>query len=211
MIPMIAASTGARLRPSASPAAWPSTTTSTFSWTPAPTESPPATPFPSARRPDPQAGRAAACAADLRAPAWRRRFQDAGEWHFVVGIGDQGFGIKCACPLALIRNPIDPDSHPDPHFPIPMIHLIDDADNAGVGGNLGRMERKRSSLPRTKNTISPTPAPAASTATSVLPTARPSGARGCSTMSLMPCRLLSFRVTTTLPMTFASCIWFRAA
>ena len=78
-MPMIAASTGAPLRPSASPAARPSITTSTFSCTPAPTESTASSAVPrglSSRR---QAGRAAAWR--LRtwgASVWRRRCRRRG-------------------------------------------------------------------------------------------------------------------------------------
>src|SRR5687767_1249640 len=64
---------------------------------------------------------------------------------------------------------------------------------------------KLASLPRTKNTVSPTPAPTASTATSVRPTAVPSAVIGCTTRSVRLARFSSLRVTTTLPMTLASC------
>ena len=70
---------------------------------------------------------------------------------------------------------------------------------ASAGTSVG-WNGKLASLPRTKNTVSPTPAPTASTATSVRPAALPSAAIGCSTSSVRPCRLSSLRVTTTLPM-----------
>src|SRR6267142_6330341 len=76
---------------------------------------------------------------------------------------------------------------------------------ASVGTSVG-WNGKLASLPRTKKTVSPTPAPTASTATSVRPAFDPSAAIGCRTISLMPVRFSSFRVVTTSPMTFASCI-----
>src|SRR5918995_2447404 len=75
---------------------------------------------------------------------------------------------------------------------------------ASVGTSVG-WKGKLASLPRTKKTVSPTPAPAASTATSVRPAAVPSAAIGCSTSSFSPVRFSSLWVTTTSPTTFASC------
>src|SRR5688572_21301912 len=75
---------------------------------------------------------------------------------------------------------------------------------ASVGTSVG-WNGKLASLPRTKNTVSPTPAPTASTATSVRPTALPSAAIGCSTSSVLFARFSSLRVTMTSPMTLASC------
>src|SRR5688500_3331 len=75
---------------------------------------------------------------------------------------------------------------------------------ASAGTSVGK-NGKLASLPRTKNTVSPTPAPTASTATSVRPTAVPSAAIGCSTSNVRLARFSSLRVTTTLPMTLASC------
>src|SRR5262245_20323953 len=79
---------------------------------------------------------------------------------------------------------------------------------ASVGTSVG-WNGNDASLPRTKNTVSPTPAPTASTATSVRPTGLPSGASGCSTINLMPCSASSLCVTTMSPMTLASCMLLR--
>ena len=59
---------------------------------------------------------------------------------------------------------------------------------ASTGGSAGR-NGNDASWPRTKNTCSPTPAPIASAATSVRPTGVRSGRIGCRTSSLWPCEL----------------------
>src|SRR5258707_13313206 len=76
---------------------------------------------------------------------------------------------------------------------------------ASTGGSAG-WNGKLASLPRTKNTSSPMPAPIASTATSGRPAGWRSAASGCTSISLIPTRFSSFRVATTAPMTRASCI-----
>src|SRR5687767_8124457 len=75
---------------------------------------------------------------------------------------------------------------------------------ASAGTSFG-YHGKKASLPRTKKTVSPTPAPIESSATSARPTAAPSAPIGCTTSSVMPSRFGSLRVMTTSPMTFASC------
>src|SRR5688500_6497722 len=67
---------------------------------------------------------------------------------------------------------------------------------ASAGTSVG-INGKLASFPRTKNTISPTPAPTASTATSVRPTGPPSAPIGCRTSSVRSRRFSSLRVTTT--------------
>src|SRR5262245_34742752 len=76
---------------------------------------------------------------------------------------------------------------------------------ASVGGSSGR-NGKEASRPRTKKTCSPTPAPTASTATSVRPAGVLSGATGWRTNSLWLASAGSFSVETTSPMTRASCM-----
>src|SRR6267142_428925 len=76
---------------------------------------------------------------------------------------------------------------------------------ASTGGSAG-WNGKLASLPRTKNTSSPTPAPTASTATNGRPAGSPSGVSGWTMSSVMPARLSSLRVITTSPITRASCI-----
>src|SRR5690349_16110533 len=73
-------------------------------------------------------------------------------------------------------------------------------DSAGRNGN-------DASLPRTKNTCSPTPAPTASAATSVRPTACRSGVTGWRINSLWPTSCKSFMVATTSPSTRAICMF----
>src|SRR5688572_26106407 len=64
---------------------------------------------------------------------------------------------------------------------------------------------KLASLPRTKNTVSPTPAPTESTATSVRPASWPSAPIGWRMSSLVLSKPGSLRVATTSPITRASC------
>ena len=99
------------LRPSASPAARPSMTISTFSCTPAPTrvhgEQRRAARL--CRRASPAAPAAAWRPRTSGASAWRRRFRRRGQRHGCIGSS---------------------------------VPVIDDADDAGVGRHLGRVERK---------------------------------------------------------------------
>src|SRR5262249_52308242 len=76
---------------------------------------------------------------------------------------------------------------------------------ASTGGCTG-WNGKLASLPRTKNTSSPTPAPTASTATSGRPAGCRSAVSGCTSSSLIPVRFSSFRVATTSPITRANCM-----
>src|SRR5688572_3210819 len=76
---------------------------------------------------------------------------------------------------------------------------------ASTGTSVG-WKGKLASLPRTKKTVSPTPAPTASTATSVRPAALPSAASGCRMSSVLDARFSSLRVITTSPITLASCM-----
>src|SRR6185503_12789962 len=76
---------------------------------------------------------------------------------------------------------------------------------ASTGGSAG-WHGKLASLPRTKNTRSPTPAPTESTATMGRPTSSPSAPIGCTSSSLMLSRLGSLMVATTAPITRAICI-----
>src|SRR5918993_9496 len=70
--------------------------------------------------------------------------------------------------------------------------------SAGSNGN-------DASRPRTKNTISPTPAPTASAAMRVRPAGCLSGASGWRMSSFSAASCGSFRVATTSPITRASC------
>src|SRR5687767_9670702 len=76
---------------------------------------------------------------------------------------------------------------------------------ASVGTSVGK-NGKLASLPRTKNTVSPTPAPTESTATSGRPTSFPSTPIGCTSSSVVPSNAGSLRVATTSPITRASCM-----
>ena len=67
------------------------------------------------------------------------------------------------------------------------------------------MKRERASLPRTKNTVSPTPAPTLSTATSARPTAAVGGDR-LDHQQLDPGNRASLCVETTAPTTRARCM-----
>ena len=64
---------------------------------------------------------------------------------------------------------------------------------ASTGGSAG-WNGKLASLPRTKNTSSPTPAPTESTATSGRPAGLASGVSGWTMSSVMPARFSSLRV-----------------
>src|SRR5262245_47480446 len=77
--------------------------------------------------------------------------------------------------------------------------------HASVGVSAGR-NGKDASRPRTKNTCSPTPAPTASSATSVRPAACRSGMIGCKIRSLWPVSAGSLSVETTSPTTRAICM-----
>src|SRR5436190_11286802 len=76
---------------------------------------------------------------------------------------------------------------------------------ASAGTSIG-CHGKPASLPRTKNTVSPTPAPTESTATSGRPTSAPSAPIGCTSISLRLSKLGSLMVATTSPITRASCM-----
>src|SRR3989338_5190361 len=78
---------------------------------------------------------------------------------------------------------------------------------ASTGGSAGE-NGKLASLPRTKNTSSPTPAPTQSTATTGRPAGWRSGVKGCTSRSVAPVRFSSLRLTTTLPITRAKCIGY---
>src|SRR6185436_5499037 len=75
---------------------------------------------------------------------------------------------------------------------------------ASTGVSAGR-NGNEASLPRTKNTCSPTPAPTASTATSVRPAGARSGDTGCSSSNLWPLSSAALMLETTSPITRASC------
>src|SRR5262249_1933587 len=73
---------------------------------------------------------------------------------------------------------------------------------ASTGGSAG-WNGKLASLPLTKNTSSPTPAPTESTATSGRPAASRAGVSGCTSSSLIPVNCSSFRGPATSAMTRA--------
>ena len=139
MMPTIAASTGAAFLPSASPAARPSSTTSTFSCTPAPT------------------------------PSTARQRRAARRVVEVQRLHQQQLGAL-ELPVLLRRRPPLPD---DAIAICIVIDLQSDPDSSTSSDRRCRRCRRRpearrdrtgklASLPRTKNTSSPTPAPTAS-------------------------------------------------
>src|SRR5712691_10566474 len=75
-------------------------------------------------------------------------------------------------------------------------------------GVSSRLKGKLASLPRHQKTNSPTPAPAASTATIGLPCGAKSLLSDWTTSSLRPLSESFFTVATTVPITRASCIDF---
>ena len=163
-MPIMAASTGAPFRPSASPAARPSITTSTFSCTPAPTESTASSAVPR-RFVVEREGLHQQQLGSLELRMLLRgddRADDSGKLH----------GYER--PSTSVRR--RPNHHTSKWSTIPTMP-------ASVGTSVG-WNGKLASLPRTKMTTSPTPAPTASAATSVLPVEcrppRSAGARAAS-------------------------------
>src|SRR5262245_5837685 len=128
-IPTMAASTGAPLRPSASPAARPSMTTSTFSCTPAPTESTASSAVPRGASSSP-----IGCTSSSLAPPNLACFCVA----TTVPTTRASCMGACAGPVLSDRPWARPKGRA-----LRYVYLIDDAHDAGVSGHFGRIEGKR--------------------------------------------------------------------